>query len=298
MSAMSQRIILMLAVLSLVVGSWGTAAAQESTPAPDGVLAQATVASLPSPDAEVWFLRVTLEPGGSLPADEQIGPTLFVVESGTVTVGSDPPPILVQQGAGPAAMPVTESALAARDFAAVEGGTSLTLRNEGTEAASLLALFVIDPRLEGTGEEGSMEEPVGMTMTGIAVGHGAFPEGGGTLTIERVTIQPGDESAASLQAGAEVGAVEQGTLLLNVSAGAGFVWPGMMALATGADGEGEEAAPQRIEVQEQGEFTLTANDGYALSNATATWEVTGDAPVTILRATVVPLAPEVATPSP
>ncbi len=71
-------------------------AAQPASPPPVeeqpvGVLGEVQVEGLPSVAGEVWFIRFGLEPGGFIPLGLQIGPSVFVVESGELTIASDQP---------------------------------------------------------------------------------------------------------------------------------------------------------------------------------------------------------------
>jgi hypothetical protein len=79
----------MLMGTAMVVPAIGVA--QVATPEPSPVLAPATVDAMPGPRAEVWFYRLQVDPGGSLPPTLQIGPTLLYVESGSVAITSDHP---------------------------------------------------------------------------------------------------------------------------------------------------------------------------------------------------------------
>ena len=86
----------LLTVLLLLLTQATSALAQatpETTPAGDyDVLAEMRVDTLPTPHAEVWFIRFSLEPGGSLPLGKQLGPTILYVESGDLTVIAGAPP--------------------------------------------------------------------------------------------------------------------------------------------------------------------------------------------------------------
>src|SRR5690348_9497140 len=87
--------LLVLLLLSLTLVPTASAQGRPATPAPSdaptGVLTRLSIEALPTPHAEVWFLRMGLEAGGSLPSEKQIGPVVTYVESGTLTLVSDRP---------------------------------------------------------------------------------------------------------------------------------------------------------------------------------------------------------------
>ncbi|MBN9621352.1 MAG: hypothetical protein J0H06_00120, partial [Actinobacteria bacterium] len=118
--------------------------------APSGILVQFPIAELPTPHAEVWFLRLGLEPGGSLPLEKQIGPVVAYVESGELTLSSDRP-VTVSTGvnvSSPAAAVATptvgeyRTVLGPGASALIDDGSTLTAKNAASEATTFLVVFV------------------------------------------------------------------------------------------------------------------------------------------------------------
>jgi hypothetical protein len=242
-----------------------------------------TVDQLPAPDAEVWFLRAILDPGGTLPPDQQIGPTLIAVESGTVALSAERSAMVIRAGAK--ATPTAEQStpgidllLGPGDAALVADGTTIGARNDGTVPAVMLTLLVFSPQREVLAGEGTATtEPVGVTLQPLAVGRARFPAGPGTLVIERVEVAPGASTSTGVPEGAEVGTIEQGAVRIDLASGEMWVTPPV----TGG---------RLVEVKPGASAVIAAGDGYGLSAAVASWSAEGGGPATILRARVVPNA--------
>ena len=158
----SLLVAVLLALMPLLVTS-----AQElpATPVPGsvptGVLAEFPIDALPTPHAEVWFLRMGLEPGGSLPAEKQTGPVVVYVESGVLTLLSDRP--LTASTAGEVATPSAveaspvangfETALQPGESVLIDDGTTLTATNQGDAPTTFLIVLMYAAELEGESVE-------------------------------------------------------------------------------------------------------------------------------------------------
>lgn len=272
--------------------------AQESTPIvaedlPVGILGQVQVDALPSPHAEVWFLRFTLEPGGSLPLDVQIGPTVIVVETGELTLVTDQPVEI--DGAVPMATPAAgdgtyETIASAGQVAYVREDTALATRNDGDASVSMLALLTFSPERETEAmnqqASGTPTEPVGFTQMPIGLTAAEFPAGSGSILIERVVLDPNEAARTDVPGGAIAGGVERGSVTVNVDSGNGFLWPEMMEPL---GPEGGDQPPERIDLMGGGTGELTANDGFGFWDAGIDWEA-GDDGATILQVRVEPIA--------
>ncbi len=257
--------------------------------APVGVLAEFAVPELPSPHAEVWFLRMQLEPGGSVETGIQAGPSMVYVEWGAVTLTADGPVMPGTAGATPQAAGDLE--LAAGASAMVDAGTTVSFRNDGSGTASLLALLMYSGEQEGA-DEGSYPEPVGLTQGGVSIGTAEFMPIPATVTIERVVLQPGDIVEPEMGAtdmefpgylGMELGAIETGQadVMLEYASMANLTWDGML--------RGEMSRPQMVPFSRNVE--LGTGDAYAFGGSTMTWTNTGDEPLTILRVVILPEMP-------
>jgi hypothetical protein len=267
--------------------------------APTGVLAEFEIDELPTPHAEVWFLRMGLAPGGSLPPDTQIGPVLVYVESGVLTLVSDRPVTgsaagqVATPGAGDASpvAPGFETVLPPGASAIVNEGTSLTAMNQGDAPATFLLLLMYAAEREGEVGEGT-SEPVGLTQQAISVGTAEFMPAPATVTFERILVEPSgtmtgaDETPEGMGRGwmgIELGAIETGSaeVIFENRTLQNMTWPGMM---TGA-------MSRPVQVPLTGTVQLETGDGYAAFNSTLSWTATGDEPLTVLRVVVTPHQP-------
>lgn len=252
--------------------------------APVGTLAQFTIDPLPTPHAEVWFLRMQLDPGGALPETKQVGPFVVYVESGELTITSDLLPEVVTGDAPAVTRTATPSApnqaiVPAGGSAMVPAGATAGLTNASDAPVTFLAALTYAAELEGTEDTGG--EPVGLSQMLLSAGGAEFPPMTGQLTIERVEITPEELSGTMRMAGIELGVVEQGqaaVTFISFDSG-GWLWPGIL------NGDSENT---RITMT--GSATLAAGDGYASGNAGITWLPLGDT-VTVLRVVIGPEMP-------
>jgi hypothetical protein len=283
----------MLALAPLAATAQGVPASPVPGEAPTGVLAEFEIDELPTPHAEVWFLRMGLDPDGTAPLGRQAGPTVLYVESGQLTLETDGPVTLGAEAATGAAGPATptganETLLDAGASVLVSEGTSVSARNAAGEPATFLVLLMYPAEREGE-DDGPSDEPVGFTQQGLSVGTAEFPPAPGTLTVERVVVALAGTMATDIQPpegvwpgwmGIELGAVETGSaeVVFESRTLQNLTWPGM---ATGGRVE-PEAVPLTATVR------LAQGDGYAAFNSALSWTSTGDEPLTVLRAVVTP----------
>jgi hypothetical protein len=284
-----------LLILFLALAQLGTTSAQNlpATPvprdAPTGVLAEFRVDALPTPHAEVWFLRMALDSGGSLPAGKQVGPVVVYTESGAVTLATDQPVAVstADETAPPgatAASPVAEgfeTVLQPGESALVDDGTTLTAVNTTPEPASFLVVFIYAAEREvELGEGGG--EPVGLTQQGISFANAEFPIGPGKLTIERIIVEPGDslesDSGHGMSiGGVDLGAIEQGLAEVTFEMGSSWLWPDIL-----------NEVGDRQPIDPGATIVLTTGDGYSTYDGSSTWTVMGDESLVLLRMVVVP----------
>jgi hypothetical protein len=270
------------------VGAQGVPATPVPGEAPTGVLAQFPIDALPTPHAEVWFLRTGLEPGGILPAGKQIGPLVMYVESGTLTLVTDQP-VTVSTASqsvtpGAAAAPAAnefQTVLRPGDSVLVDDGTMLTVTNDKDEPSTFLVVAIYAAEREGESGEGGAE-PIGLTQQGVAIGIAEFPAGPGTLAIERAVVEPGDtlenDSGHGMGInGIELGAIEQGSIEATFEMGSSWLWP--QILTTFGD---------RQPIDPGATIEMTAGDGYYTFDGSSTWTVTGDEPLVVLRVVIMP----------
>lgn len=267
---------LILAVASLLV----TATAQEVDPPrerPQGVLADFRLAELPTPHAEVWLVRMRLEPGGSLPEATQAGPLITYVETGQLVIETD---VAVEVDAIETARQDVTATPGSAHRTLLEGGSSasipadarMTIRNNADSPVTFLVVIMYAAEKEaGMTEQGG--EPVGLTQSLLSVGTVEFPPTPGNVTIERVTFPSDQPSVSQSMGGIELGVVERGHARVafadfqsNTS-----IWPGIM-----------NEYPEQEPLMMTGAATLEAGDGYSSASSVATWIVPGE-PVEVLR---------------
>jgi hypothetical protein len=283
----------LLVMLLIALGPLASAGAQgmPATPvpgkAPTGVLAEFPIDSLPAPHAEVWFLRMGLEPGGSIPAAKQIGPLLAYVESGTLTLGADQPvtvsTVAEHATPGAAASPPAgsiETVLRPGEAALVGDGTTLSVTNDADAPVTFLVALMYAAEREG--ESSGSGEPVGLTQQGISIASAELPASPGTVTMERVVVEPGgtlenDTGHGMGINGLELGAIEQGSVEATFEMGASWRWPGMLT-----------AFPEPQPIDPGATVELVTGDGYWTYDGSSTWTVTSDAPLILLRVVVTP----------
>jgi hypothetical protein len=275
------------------------ALAQGSTPVvveagPAGVLGQVQVGALPSPRAEVWFLRFMLDPGGSMPGDLQIGPTVAVIESGELALVTDQPVEI--DGDAPMATAAADAEgewttiATAGQVVYVHEDTMLAVRNDGDAPVSFLTLLTFSPEREtesmNAGEAAGTPpaEPVGFSQEPVGLTVAEFPEGPGTITIERIVLESSETARTDVPGGAIAGGVEQGSLAITLDAGNGFLWPDMMEPLGPAGGD---QAPERIDLASGDSGALAARDGFGCWDAGIDWQAGGDG-ATILQVRIEP----------
>jgi hypothetical protein len=253
--------------------------------APVGTLAEFNLRHLPTPHAEVWFIRMELEPGGKIPASPPIGPVILYVESGELSLTVDG--FVMLPGADRAEEP-GEMTLATGDSLQLTQETSAELRNDSDAPVSFLMFMTYAAEMEGEGAGGG--EPTGLAQMGISVGIAEFMDVPATVRIERVVFEPGTTVEPEMAAGEEempfymgmdLGAVETGSaeVALEYTGMGNIYWPGMLDNQMG----GREFVSMTTTLQ------METGDAYAFHGSTLTWTVTGDEPLTILRVVIHPM---------
>lgn len=277
-SPFALSVILLLALMPAL----HTATAQEDIPqvappadGPVGVLAEFDVAELPTPHAEVWFVRMQLEPDGTLPESPQIGPVAVYVEAGELTLETDVE-IEAKVASGGASTGATPNAairtvLGAGESAMIPAEAMLAARNASEEPVTFLVVMMYAAELEGTMQETG--EPVGLTQSLLSAGGVEFSPMPGKVTIERVEIAPDELTTGMQMAGIELGVVEQGQAMVTfTSLDTGtMTWPGI-----------QEAYADNVRVPMTGSAQLSAGDGYVTAGTAMMWLPMGD-PAVVLR---------------
>ncbi|MDQ4099686.1 MAG: cupin domain-containing protein, partial [Chloroflexota bacterium] len=181
-----------------------TVTAQGATPSPAAspvtdatitTLMERTISPLPTAPLTVRLLRITLEPGASVPLHTHPGPELDYVESGTLTVEVEGEAQIVRANGEEVAAPTDEPiSLATGDWITFPAGTAMGLSNPSDQPVGP----DVDTGIEYVEGEPTAEDFAGVTPT--VLGDGLLetaPEGDATVSVQRVEIPSGSPIPAS-----------------------------------------------------------------------------------------------------
>jgi hypothetical protein len=179
-----------LAAMTTVTGNGATPAATEASTAP---LMGATV-EVPEAEHYVDLFRVDYAPGAAEEAHAEAGPTLNLVAAGSLTIEVEGPASVTRAATPDAVEEVTagsEVVLDVGDGLVIPAGTRHTNRNDGEDAAVLLAAVVLPI-------DSPPPPPVaGVSLHWSAGGPSAAP-GPNAFVLERATLPPGTTIPAPL----------------------------------------------------------------------------------------------------
>jgi hypothetical protein len=182
----------------------------------------------------------------------------------------------------------SDTTLRPTEGALIPDGTLMSMRNNSDQQARLLVLLV-SSREQKTSVDGSDASPAadasGVNVQQISSGHVTFPAWSGVLLIEREVVGTNRSAASSTHNGIEVGALEQGRAQVLFMIGSTLLQPGMLSIPDDAT----PAAPVEIDAGSTNE--LAAGDSYSSLGSSLVWRSTGEEPLVVLRAVVVPIAP-------
>lgn len=172
-------------------------ASPAASPAAEGdVLVQYDVETMPNAPMTVRLLRITLEPGASVPMHTHPGLEFDLVESGTLTTRSDGASIV---NIGGEQSETTEpQTLTAGDWVHYPAEVGMNLANEGDEPLVMLSAVVLSVGADTTSTITYTEgEPTDADFEGVSfvvLGDGLiqqFPQGGASVTIDELTVGAG-----------------------------------------------------------------------------------------------------------
>lgn len=183
--------------------------AQEASPAassaagPPGAepLIETTIDDAPLPPAFVRLLRITMEPGSSVPRRSHPGPKIDRVESGTLTVLAEGATnVTTADGAPATAAPVNEAfTLTAGQAVTLPAETIYSFRNDGDEAVELLTVVILPAghqRPPGISyPDGDPPEDAYEGVANQVLGDGVatlFPGEPTVVTVDRLTLGAGE----------------------------------------------------------------------------------------------------------
>lgn len=276
--------------VSLLIPAVPTGAMQESAERKPLIDVTIDSGQYPIAPAFVRLLRIVLEPGASSPLHTHPGPEIALVERGTVTVQVGGPAKLIVAGESAGAGTPTSGALAPFDseFEMTAGDqltylpqTSMTFRNGGSTAASILTVVLLPAGHQHppgvTYLNGQPEAAAFEGVTPQILGDGvasSLPTNGIHLTVDELRLDQGEAIPAS--SNPTMLSLEQGTLDFQVIGGKVQISRGA------APGPQPDAAPGT-------ETQLAANDAlfFPLGMNEAA-RADDDGPVAFLRLSISP----------
>lgn len=200
----------------------GTPAAGTGATPLSEVLFQATLESLPEPPAFIRLVRITLQPGASVPAHTHPGPEFMRIESGTLTVEARGETVIAQAGpngqtqAARIAPTNQPFPLQTGDQIVYPAAVPFTFSNQSQQPVVLLAAVVLpagSQRPPGAQwVDGTPGPDAYQGVTSLILGDAiaqAWPPSPLTVRIERLALAPGEPIPA--QGGPVVLSVELGT---------------------------------------------------------------------------------------
>ena len=256
-------------------------------------LFDAPLARLPATPAVVEVARVTLPPGARLSGLVGPGPELLLLEAGALTARLA---ARVQPGSTPdGTTDEGQVSLRPGDLLVVPTGAPFAIENHGRVPAVVLEV-ALRPTAERSPENEGVDAPAlglaalnpGVAVQRLAHGFTAdLPAGPATVVATRLTLAPGAGIASHAVDGAELLAVEAGTLGIAVSAG-----DGKLTRATGADRLIPPTTPASGDGGTVRDGALAAGEGAFLrTGARYAARNTGTEPVVLVVVRVVPDVP-------
>jgi quercetin dioxygenase-like cupin family protein/uncharacterized protein YgiM (DUF1202 family) len=166
--------------------------------------------ALPDAPVTIRLLRITLEPGASVPEHTHPGPEFGLIEEGTLTATPNGEATVTRADGGSAETVSESTDLIAGDWILYPAGVGMTFSNN-TDANVVVLSAVIQPVGENaptsidyaddtldTDQEARQTAYVGVSF--VVLGDGLLrdlPEGAATVAVNRVTLAAGAEFPAS-----------------------------------------------------------------------------------------------------
>lgn len=193
------------------------------------MVVQATIDALPPLTSWAGIERTTLDPGASWTRGRSQelgeGPIMYVVESGTLTIRADGPTTMTRAGSNaPATVdPGTEVTLQPGDRGYAPTGVISLWRNNGADPAIILDAAITTPSTS-LGWSSSSQNGVN---SGSLVEEAQFtaPQTPITMTLSRVTLEPGETLAADALPNIEMLWVASGTMTATDTTSSGTAPP-------------------------------------------------------------------------
>jgi quercetin dioxygenase-like cupin family protein/uncharacterized protein YgiM (DUF1202 family) len=208
--ALSGAVALGPAVGSAVVAqeSAATPSAQEATSsatAQTTALMATTIDEMPAAPLTVRLLRITLQPGASVPMHMHPGPEFDRVESGTLTVASQGTALVHRAADGDAEdLADDTTTLEADQWVLFPAGVGMNLSNEGDQPVNILSAVILPVGADApesiTYVEGTPAQDAFTGVSFTVLGDGLvseLPAGTANVTIDELAIPAGGELPAA-----------------------------------------------------------------------------------------------------
>lgn len=232
---------------------------------------------LPGALSDMHLSQHTLASGVSVPPTLFTGPTLVLVRSGSVRLTSDVPVVFrrASETGQPEAIRVPNEGIEMRagEGALVPEPADTSLANTGDEAADIGVLTITSL---GTETVEPYSTP-GVTMVGMGASPLPFRSGPAITIVEQVVMQPARSGYSSTFQGVEIGSVERGQARVLCQSGTTRVLPGPLT-DSGV-----------MEIEPGATIDLATGDGYTSHDGSLVWRSTGEEPLVICRAQVIPI---------
>lgn len=243
--------------------------------------------TLPVGKISTWFLRQRLEPGADLSPLDHFGTALMMVDAGEVTLTGTASGVTVHTGASWETAPEGIGdgiRLGPGNGVLVEDGATISIRNDGEDAASVLLLDVYNQSSVPDYRWPSDRPASGVEVQAVGYTHQLLiAQGPAILVLEHDIVPGGGSGYSSTFEGIEIGGIDAGRARIGVQRGTTWVTPQLLETWE------RIVVPGAKQVSEGEHTTLSASDGYAAQDAALTWRAGDDGPLEILRAQVIPV---------
>lgn len=243
---------------------------------------------LPGKRVIAYFVRFSFAPGGEAPMFDRVGSALVMVESGILALASDGPvTIRRSRETGPVAqedVPADGVDLGRGDAALIGHGQQMGVSNVNGDPSALLMLVAYAPYREFSYlSPAALPGASGVTSSVIGYGAGGFAEAPAILLLEKDVVRPGGSDYSSTLHGIEIGGIASGSARATFRSGANWTSRGALKRA------GTPIRPGDAEIEAGETVDLGTSDGYVSRAGSITWRATGDGPLVVLRAQLVPI---------
>jgi hypothetical protein len=170
------------------------------------------------------------------------------------------------------------------DAALIAHGQRMGLGNASGEPATLFMLVAYAPYHQFSYvHPTALPDASGVTTTHIGLGRGAFAEVPAVMLIERDIVRPGGSGYSTTYGGIEIGAVASGSARARLMTGSGWTTRRALNASRPPIREGD------TELEIGAQVDLAEADGYVSHGGSILWRATGEGPLVVVRAQLVPV---------